>query len=187
MKQYRTHEAFRDALPGYLERRSAELGVPTELLRRRLVFQRFLARLLRVAPSRWVLSGGAALDWRLSRSHAARARTTVDLDFLYRATLDQARADLAAATAIDLEDHFTFTVGPTSRAVEDGARSFRFHLTASIGPRAYLTFVIDIGVVDPLGWPPEQIVIADPLDERGGLTVPTLPRASSRREGPRDH
>lgn len=45
MKRYRTHEAFRDALPAHLEQRSRELGVPIELLRRRLVFQRFLARL----------------------------------------------------------------------------------------------------------------------------------------------
>ncbi len=178
MKQYRTHEAFRDALPAHLERRSKQLDVPVELLRRRLVFQRFLARLLRAAPDRWVLSGGAALDWRLSRSHTARTRTTVDLDFLYRATVDQASADLAAAAATDLDDHFTFTANLSPRTAEEAARAFRFHLTASIGPRPYLMFVVDIGIVDPLEWPPEQMVIADPLDERGGgLTVPTLPLA----------
>ena len=177
MKRYRTHEAFRDALPGHLEKRSRELGVPVELLRRRLVFQRFLARLLQVAPDHWILSGGTALDWRLAHGRAQRTRTTVDLDFVCRATLEQARAELAAAAGLDLGDYFTFAFDPTARTTEVEGRSFRFHVTASLGPRPYLMFLVDTGTVDPLHWTPDRIMVADPFGDLGfgPLTVPTLP------------
>ena len=177
MKRYRTHEPFRDALPGHLERRSRELGVPVELLRRRLVFQRFLARLLQMAPNHWILSGGTALDWRLAHGHAQRARTTVDLDFVYRATLEQARAELERAAEMDLGDYFTFAFDPTARTAEVEGRSFRFRITASLGPRPYLMFLVDVGMIDLLQWTPDRIVVADPFGDLGfgPLTVRTLP------------
>ena len=45
-------------------------------LRKLVVFERLLSRLLVVAPERWVLKGGVALDFRFGE----RARATVGLD-----------------------------------------------------------------------------------------------------------
>ena len=45
-------------------------------LRKEVAFDRLLARLLVVAPGRWVLKGGLALDFRFGE----RARTTRDID-----------------------------------------------------------------------------------------------------------
>lgn len=177
MRRYRTVEAFRDALTGHLAKRAAELGVSIEFLRRRLVFHRFLARLLQAAPDHWVLSGGTALDWRLSQRDVRRIRSTVDLDFLCRVALDRAREELTAATRIDLQDYFGFVLDPQARATEAAGRAFRFHLTASIGPKPYLMFVVDVGFVDPLRLAPQPITVADPLQDIGfgPITVPALP------------
>lgn len=175
MKRYGTPDAFRQALAAYLPRRSRELAVPLEVLQRRLVFQRFLARLLRVAPDRWILSGGAALDWRLATT-AQRARTTVDLDFLYRATQTQARRDLEMAAGLQLDDYLTFVVAPGTHTNEERERSTRYHITAYIGRRPYLTFSVDVGFLDPLRWTPDQVVAPALFAELGlgSVTVPTL-------------
>ena len=53
-----------------------ERGISLTRLRKEVVFDRLLARLLRVAPHRWLLKGALALDFRLEE----RARTTMDLD-----------------------------------------------------------------------------------------------------------
>ncbi len=178
MRHYRTAEAFRQALATYLVRRSRELGIPLEVLQRRLVFQRFLARLLRVAPDRWVLSGGAALDWRLA-AVAQRSRTTVDLDFLYQTTQDQARSDIEMAAGLNLDDYFTFVVAPGARITEEQERSVRYNVTAYLGRRPYLTFSVDVGVLDPLRWTPDQLMVPDLFAELGfgPVTVPVLPIA----------
>jgi hypothetical protein len=120
---------------------------------------------------------GTALDWRLAHGDVHRTRTTVDLDFVCRVRLEQARADLAAATAVDLGDYFTFALDPTAQITEAEGRSFRFHITASLGPRPYLMFLVDVGLVDPLRWAPDRIVVTDPFGDLGfgPLTVPTLP------------
>lgn len=151
-------------------------SVPIDVARRRLVFQRLLARLLRVAPDRWVLSGGAALDWRLAeRPGSQRARTTVDLDLLYRATLERARADLEAAGRLDLGDYFTFRVGAVSGGEEQ--TSVRYHATAFIGSVPYLDFSLDVGVIDPLRLTPEPVVATAIVNapEFEAITVPALP------------
>jgi hypothetical protein len=178
VRQYSTPEAFRQALAAYLSRRSRQLGVPVEVLQRRLVFQRFLARLLRVAPDLWVLSGGAALDWRLAVP-AQRTRTTVDLDFLYRATQDQARSELERAAGLSLDDYFVFVVAPGTRITEERERSTRYNVTAYIGRRPYLTFSVDVGILDPLRWTPDHVVIPGLFADLGfgPATVPALPIA----------
>jgi hypothetical protein len=178
VKRYRTVEAFRQALAGHLTRYAAQHGIPFEVARRRLVFQRLLARLLQVAPDHWVVTGGAALDWRLAeRTDFRRARTTVDLDFLYRATQEHALAELTAAVGLDLHDYFRFRI--TAKERPETRASVRYRITAVIGAVPYLDFSLDIGVLDPLRWPPDQLIVSAILDgeEFGPLRVPTLPIA----------
>ena len=68
---YTTAAAFRRALETRLVTQSAQTGVPLVRLRKLVVFDRFLARLARVAGDAVTLKGGLVLELRL-----ARARTT---------------------------------------------------------------------------------------------------------------
>lgn len=74
--RYANSVAFRAALEQRLLNRSRETGESLVRLRKTVVFERLLARLVVVAPNRWVLKGALALDFRLG----ARARTTKDMD-----------------------------------------------------------------------------------------------------------
>ena len=73
--KYRTAAAFRTALEARLKAEQRD-GVGISRLRKRVVFERLLARLQAVAPGAWVLKGGFALELRLGGS----ARTTKDVD-----------------------------------------------------------------------------------------------------------
>jgi len=74
--KYPTPDRFRTALEDRLRARARDRQLPVARLRKEVVFDRLLARLLVVAPDRWILKGGLALDYRLGE----RARTTKDMD-----------------------------------------------------------------------------------------------------------
>lgn len=63
--KYARPSAFRQALLSRLLQMAGELDTPAEYLRKRVVFERLLARLLTIAPNRWVLKGALALDLRI--------------------------------------------------------------------------------------------------------------------------
>lgn len=75
-------------------------------LRKRVAFDRLLARLVAVSPDRWVLKGALALEYRLGPS----GRPTKDADLVRLDDEPQATADLLAAQALDLGDHFTLAI-----------------------------------------------------------------------------
>jgi hypothetical protein len=78
-------------------------------LRKMVVFDRLLARLMQAQPDAWVLKGGLALQLRLGN----QARTTKDMDVLLAAPRDQANdvhQALVRAALLDLGDWFRFEV-----------------------------------------------------------------------------
>ncbi|MGH2387799.1 MAG: nucleotidyl transferase AbiEii/AbiGii toxin family protein, partial [Chloroflexota bacterium] len=91
--RYQTGTAFRTALETRLVERAQDSGIAIQRLRRAVAFERLLARLLIVAPNRWMLKGGLALDFRLG----ARARATKDMDLAHLDDPAAATADLLAA------------------------------------------------------------------------------------------
>jgi hypothetical protein len=97
--RYQSGAAFRTALEQRLLTRSRTTGLALARLRKHVAFERLLARLLVVAPDRWVLKGGLALDFRLG----ARARATVDMDLGRHDDDTAASRDFAAARLADLE------------------------------------------------------------------------------------
>ena len=99
---YVTAAAFRTALERRLLDRSRETGMSLVRLRKSVVFDRLLARLLAVAPGRWVLKGALALDYRLGPG----TRTTKDVDLGRTDDEDGATSDFVKAQAADLGDYF---------------------------------------------------------------------------------
>ena len=78
MTNYQSGAAFRRALEDRLASQSAKTQIPLVRLRKLVVFDRFLARLVQIAPDNWLLKGGLVLQLRLSQ----HARTTKDMDLL---------------------------------------------------------------------------------------------------------
>jgi hypothetical protein len=64
--RYRDATAFRQALEERLKTRAQGDGARLARDRKRVVFDRLLARLLAVAPGQWLLKGGFALELRLT-------------------------------------------------------------------------------------------------------------------------
>lgn len=174
--KYATPVAFRQALEARLLARPNATGLQVDRLRKAVVFDRFLARLVTVAPNRWVLKGGFALDLRFQQ----RARATRDIDLGHADGADQATADLLRAQAVDLGDHFVFSVERTEDLDEalEGA-AVRCRLTADLAGRRFEQVIIDVAFMTELAVPPEMITGPDLLafaDLKPTL-LPVLPLA----------
>jgi hypothetical protein len=74
--KYDTAEAFRAALDQRIRNEATTTGLPVMRLRKRVAFERFLARLAVAEPGSWVLKGAFALELRLG----VRTRMTKDID-----------------------------------------------------------------------------------------------------------
>ena len=172
--KYKSGAAFRQALEQRLLARSRETGTSLVRLRKAVVFDRLLARLMVAAPRRWVLKGALALDFRLGE----RTRTTQDMDLVRNDNETAATADLIAAHAIELDDFFSFEVekiGAPSEELEGAA--VRYRVRAELGGRRFEDVIVDIAFPDPLKWEPERIVGPDLLEFAGikPIEVPVLP------------
>jgi predicted nucleotidyltransferase component of viral defense system len=73
---YNTPHAFRTALEARLRNIAQSRGTDLQRLRRRVAFERLLARLFALDDPPWLLKGGYALELRFED----RARSTLDLD-----------------------------------------------------------------------------------------------------------
>lgn len=110
--RYASAAAFRQALETRLLALSRGGGVSLVRLRKSVAFDRLLARLFAVAPDRWVLKGGLALDYRLG----TKARTTMDVDLAGPGGGEDAvTADLLATGELDLGDHFSSAIERTAK------------------------------------------------------------------------
>ena len=95
--RYKDAASFRQALEERLRDRTRSAGGELVRDRKRVAFDRFLARLVVTAPSHWVLKGQFALDLRL----ADRARTTRDIDPDWLAAEDELLETLLDTAAAD--------------------------------------------------------------------------------------
>jgi len=139
--KYGTAAGFRAALLEHLRVEADRTGTSPEQLRKRVVFERLLARLFVVAPDRWTLKGAIGLALRLR----GRIRTTRDVDLLGPHTVDAATEDLIAAQRPELDDYFNFTIGRAASPARQRA-SARFHVTTEIGGIRFDEAVLDVEV-----------------------------------------
>ena len=102
--RYRYAAAFRQALERRLKERAAGVGAQVARDRKRVAFDRLLARLVAIAANRWLLESGFALDLRLTE----RARATKDIDLDWRDREDELLDALLDAADHDAGDFFVF-------------------------------------------------------------------------------
>lgn len=143
---YATAEALRTALEHRLGGYSRERNISLDRLRRRVVFERVIARLDTAEPRCWVVKGGMALEARLRDE----ARLTKDLDLGLRGaetSPEDLRERLMDALATDPDDdRFVMTVGPAKRCTEDGAghATWRVPVSATLAGRQFGSLKIDV-------------------------------------------
>src|SRR5262245_18222014 len=171
--RYGSGARFRTALEGRINRSAGQDNSARVRLRKMVVFDRLLARLLVVAPDRWVVKGGVALDLRLGH----RARTTRDVDLARQDTEEAATDDLVAATDVDLGDFFVFTVERDERFGVGEEVAVRSHVGAELGGRRLEEVALDIGFGDPLTSTPDLLSGSDILGfaDLPPISVPALP------------
>ncbi|MBI2858074.1 MAG: nucleotidyl transferase AbiEii/AbiGii toxin family protein [Chloroflexi bacterium] len=172
--RYATASTFRTALEQRLLTLADEQGVPVLRLRKLVVFDRLMARLMIVAPDRWVLKGAVALHFRVG----SQFRTTKDLDLSRQDNEEAATADFLSAQSVSLGDYFTFLIertGKLDQAVEGAA--VRYHVTAQLGGRRFEDVTVDVGFGDAAVAAPEMVRGPDLLGfaEIPPAQVPALP------------
>jgi hypothetical protein len=154
---YRSGASFRRALEDRLRAQSLETGVPLVRLRKMVVFDRFLARLVQDQPDAWVLKGGLALQLRLGN----QARTTKDIDVLLTTPYDETHGvhqALVRGGLLDLGDWFQFEVErPAAEMPTEPIGGVRFQVRALLDKRRFETFHIDVGWGDLLIEPVETL------------------------------
>ncbi len=139
--KYATAAAFRTALEQRLLNLSREADIPLIRLRKIIVFDRLIARLVAVAPDRWLLKGAAALIFRIGPTF----RTTKDLDLGRWDDEQAATQDFIEAQSLELDDHFDFTIEVTDRVKSEEGKAVRYHATANLGGRKFEDITIDVG------------------------------------------
>lgn len=118
--RYGDADAMRMALEQRLRNEAAATGVALLRLRKRVAFERFLARLA-ASPAEWVLKGAFALELRLG----LQTRMTKDIDLARDEDEAAVTRDLTAAAALDLQDFFAFQVRRTPARPGRSARRSR--------------------------------------------------------------
>jgi hypothetical protein len=102
-----------------------------------------------VAPGRWALKGGFALETRLG----GRARVSVDLDADHLNGAEAARADLQRAAIAEVGDHFGFAVIGTEELRSAGVGlAVRYKLESSLAGRPYEPLQVDVSTAAPDPW-----------------------------------
>jgi len=175
--RYATAAAFRSALEAQVRLQSQSGGPSIVRVRKAITFERLLARLLVVAPERWMLKGALALDFRLG----IHARATMDMDLGRYDDTDAATGDLLAAQERDLGDYVVFGVERTDRldALRE-ATAVRYHVHAELAGRTFEHVTVDVGFSPPptggQPWPMDTIVGPDFLAFAGiaPIRIPTL-------------
>lgn len=171
---YDSDQAFRRALEQRLMNRARETGLPIVRLRREVTFEALLNRLTVVAPGRWLLKGGLALDLRLS----VESRTTKDMDLARSDSEEAATHDFAEAQNLNIGDHFVFTITRSQAPADAGTvRSVRYNVRTEMAARLFENVVVDVGFGDPQ--PDAVEIVSTPgLLAFAGIPpvrVPTLP------------
>lgn len=172
-RRYATVLAFKQALERRLKASSTS-GTTFARRRQLLVFERFLARVDRIAGEAVILKGGLVLELRLTR-----ARATKDVDLRMMGSLSAVLARLQEAGRLDLGDHMSFEVRPDDEHPEmlnEGMRyeGFRYRAECRLAGKIYgRPFGVDVAFGDPIVGEPDLFLAEDVLGFVG-IAPPTV-------------
>jgi len=181
-KSYKSATDFRRALEHRLQNEAEKSGQNLQRLRRKVAFNRFLARIFSDSASPWILKGGYAMELRLVH---ARATRDIDLAFTGKPQGTGAKQAgylqdlLSNAVNKDLGDFFAFRVGGVQLELDGplygGAR---YPVEALMDNRLFASFHVDAAVGDYIPAELETAREQDFLSFAGiePATFPMIPR-----------
>jgi predicted nucleotidyltransferase component of viral defense system len=174
VREYATPAGFRAAVEATLRDRARHFGIPAYIIRRQAALERLIVRLTRVAPDRWAVKGGMALETRLGE----HARVSVDLDADHAYGVEAARVDLQRAAIEDPGDHFGFAIAGSEELREAGVGlAVRYKLESSLAGRPFEPLQVDVSISVPDPWDAQHarrpgLLTAVGLDPIDVLLVP---------------
>jgi hypothetical protein len=151
--KYSTGSAFRRALEDKILQLHRDTGVPITRYRKLIAFNRFLARLVTVDPGGWVLKGGYLMELQFKH----KARTTKDIDLLFREQRANIHKTLIKASKTDLSDWFNFQVGNSSTIDQNMEKTIHYPVVSLLDSRTFESFHLDVNADDILYREPEMI------------------------------
>lgn len=148
--RYKTAAAFRVALEDRLQVMAEREHLELQRLRRKVAFNRFLARVFAVRGG-WVLKGGYSMELRL-----VHARATRDIDLSYRGGKaagvkpeNTILGLLQNTAAIDLGDYFTFQIGQLQLKLDTPVYGgARYPVRAMVNEKLFVAFHVDVALGD---------------------------------------
>lgn len=181
-REYQTEQALRTALETRLHEMARRQSADIQRLRRRVAFDRFLARLFSADTQdrcAWFLKGGYAMELRM---HQARSTKDIDLTMVVTSQeagtgrgTDHVRDLLMEACSVKVPDGFVFLVGESVLDLDgppEGGRRYPVH--ATMGGRTFARFRVDVGIGDAL------IDVPDRVAGEGWFDFAGLPRPEFR-------
>jgi hypothetical protein len=178
-KVYKTGSALRTALETRLQTDAKIRHGDIQRLRRRVAFDRLLARLFN--PNRgenypWILKGGYAMELRMQ---LARATKDIDLTIPMGASRKIAEAGgeairvlLQDAASLPFQDGFSFLIGEAKLELDAAPQGgSRLPIHANMAGRTFARFSLDVGIGDEL-IEPVEIVQGEGWFDFAGLPRP---------------
>lgn len=147
--KFKSATDFRKSLESRLQRLAIKTNVDLQRLRRKVAFDRFLARIFSRENPGFYLKGGYAMELRIAY---ARATKDIDLTFVRRVKNDGEFVnalilnDLRDLAEQDLNDHFIYHVGEAQIDLENAPYGgARYPVSALIDKKLYVRFQLDVG------------------------------------------
>jgi hypothetical protein len=178
--KFKTATDFRKSLEIRIQGIAAKTGQDLQSLRRKVAFDRLLARIFSDNNSTFFLKGGYAMELRVAE---ARVTKDIDLTCLQRATnendlLSEIILDeLQQLANLDLNDFFSYQIGKAQLDLDNAPYGgSRYPVSTLIDGKLFVRFQLDVGadvVVDEI----EQIKGVDWL-EFCGVKAPVIPTIS---------
>lgn len=140
---------FRKSLESRLKNLALSKDLDLQRLRRKVAFDRLLARLFSEQEPRFFLKGGYAMELRLST-----ARATKDIDLTSLTRIDQQGnpisqlllSDLRSLARKDLNDFFIYQIGEAPIDLDNAPYGgARFPVSSLIDGKVFVKFQLDVG------------------------------------------
>lgn len=150
--QYQSATDFRKSLEARLKRLATTTGQDLQRVRRKVAFDRLLARIFQDnSGSQFFLKGGYAMELRFDK---ARATRDIDLTYLERFKQnpesdisEEIFQEFRDISQIDLKDFFVYRVGDAQMDLDNAPYGgARFPVSSFIDGRLFVRFQIDIGL-----------------------------------------
>ena len=146
---FKTATDFRKSLEARLQVISKKTNVDLQRLRRKVAFDRLLARIFSQEKGNFFLKGGYAMELRISQ---ARATKDIDLTCIRRIKNENELLselilqELQVLGSADLKDHFVYQIGKAQIDLENAPYGgARYPVTAMIDGKLFVRFQLDIG------------------------------------------